>query len=81
MQVVGRDQLRLRVFERGVGETQACGTGACAAMVVAHRWGMVDDVVAVDLRGGRLLIRWPGGEAPVLMTGPAEHVFDGTIEL
>jgi diaminopimelate epimerase len=81
MQVVSRRQLRLRVFERGVGETQACGTGACAAMAVAHLWGMVDDAVTVELPGGNLGIQWPGGEAPLLMTGPAETVFEGTITL
>jgi diaminopimelate epimerase len=81
MQVVSRQQLRLRVFERGVGETQACGTGACAAMAVAHLWGMVDDAVTVELPGGNLGIQWPGGEAALLMTGPAETVFEGTITL
>lgn len=81
MQVVARDQIRLRVFERGAGETQACGTGACAAVAVARRWRLVDDEVFVDLPGGRLLIRWPGGDAPVMMTGPAETVFEGSIEL
>jgi len=81
MQIVNRNEIRLRVFERGAGETLACGTGACAAMVVAHQWQMVDDEVAVDLPGGRLLIRWPGGDASVMMTGPAETVFEGTINL
>ncbi len=81
MQPVSRQQICLRVFERGSGETQACGTGACAAAVVAHRWGLVDDEVAVDLPGGRLLIRWAGGDAPVFMTGPAETVFKGSITL
>jgi len=81
MQPLSRRQIRLRVFERGSGETLACGTGACAAMVVAQRWGLVDDEVAVDLPGGRLLIRWAGGDAPVLMTGPAETVFEGSIRL
>ena len=81
MQRVSRRQIRLRVFERGTGETQACGTGACAAAVVAHLWGLVDDEVAVDLLGGRLLIRWAGGDAPVFMTGPAETVFEGSITL
>jgi diaminopimelate epimerase len=81
MQVVSREQLRLRVFERGVGETQACGTGACAAMAVAHQWGMVDDAVTVELQGGQLLIRWSGGQTPLLMTGPAQTVFEGTIDL
>jgi len=81
MQIVSREHIRLRVFERGVGETQACGTGACAAVAVAHRWGMVDDAVSVELSGGRLLIRWPGGESPLMMTGPAQTVFTGTIEI
>ena len=81
MQVVARDNIRLRVFERGVGETQACGTGACAAVAVARTWGMVDDDVSVDLPGGRLLIRWQGGNSPMLMTGPAETVFEGTISI
>jgi len=81
MQVVSRQQICLRVFERGAGETQACGTGACAAVAVAHRWGMVDDDVSVDLPGGRLLIRWPGEGSALLMTGPAETVFEGTITL
>ncbi len=81
MQIVSRSHVRLRVFERGAGETQACGTGACAAMAVARRWGMVDDAVSVELPGGRLLIHWPGGETPLLMTGPAQTVFTGTIEI
>lgn len=81
MQVVSRSHVRLRVFERGAGETQACGTGACAAMAVARRWGMVDDAVSVELPGGRLLIHWPGGATPLLMTGPAQTVFTGTIEI
>ena len=81
VQVLARDHLRLRVFERGTGETQACGTGACAAMAVARRWGLVDEAVMVELRGGRLLIRWPGGGEPVRMTGPAVSVFEGNIEL
>lgn len=81
MQVVESDHIRLRVYERGAGETLACGTGACAAVVVGRRWGMLDERVAVDLPGGRLQIAWAGGEAPVWMTGPAERVFEGTIEL
>ena len=81
MQVVSRERIRLRVFERGVGETQACGTGACAAMAVAHRWGIVDDAVTVELPGGQLLIQWSGDGSPLLMTGPAEMVFEGTIDL
>lgn len=81
MQILGRDHLRLRVFERGVGETLACGTGACAAVAVAHRWRLVDESVAVDLPGGRLLIRWDGEGSSVMMTGPAESVFEGAISL
>ena len=81
MQVMARDHIRLRVFERGAGETQACGTGACAAVAVARTWGMVDDEVSVDLPGGRLLIRWQGGSSSMLMTGPAETVFEGTISI
>jgi diaminopimelate epimerase len=81
MQVVTRDHIRLRVFERGVGETLACGTGACAAVAVAQTWRMVDDEVSVDLPGGQLLIRWQGGSSPVFMTGPAETVFEGTISI
>ena len=81
VQVLSRDHLRLRVFERGTGETRACGTGACAAMAVTRRWGLVDESVTVDLLGGRLLIRWPGGSEPVRMTGPAVTVFEGEIEL
>ncbi len=81
MQVIGRNHIRLRVFERGVGETQACGTGACAAMVIARQWGMVDDKVLVDLLGGCLHIQWSGNTTPVMMTGPAETVFEGTVTL
>ena len=81
MQIIDRGHIRLRVFERGVGETRACGTGACAAMVVARQMGLVDDRVAVDLPGGRLEIAWAGDEQPVFMTGPAVSVFAGKIDL
>ena len=81
MQVVARDAIRLRVFERGAGETLACGTGACAAVAVGIRLGLLDGKVDVDTRGGRLTIEWAGEGAPVLMTGPAETVFEGEIEL
>lgn len=80
-QVVERDHLRLRVHERGAGETLACGTGACAAVVAGIRLGLLDPRVDVDARGGRLTIEWQGGASPVMMTGPAETVFDGEIEL
>jgi diaminopimelate epimerase len=87
LQVVDRGHVRLRVYERDAGETLACGTGACAAVVAGIRLGWLDPRVAVDTRGGRLDIEWPGqpdaqGEWPhVLMSGPAESVFDGEIEL
>ena len=82
MHIVSRREIALRVYERGVGETPACGTGACAAVVVGRRWGEVDDCVRVRLRGGELTIHWDGGAAsPVLMRGPAQFVFDGQITL
>jgi diaminopimelate epimerase len=81
MEIVDRSHIRLRVYERGVGETLACGSGACAAMVVGKRQGLLDNSVSVQLPGGCLLIQWPGGEETVRMTGPATHVFEGKIEL
>ena len=81
MQVVARDAIRLRVFERGAGETLACGTGACAAVAVGIRLGLLDARVDVETRGGLLTIEWSGEGAPVLMTGPAESVFEGEMEL
>jgi diaminopimelate epimerase len=81
MQVVSRREIRLRVYERGAGETLACGTGACAAVVAGNRLGLLDARVDVRTRGGSLRIEWPGGADHVLMTGPAETVFDGEIEL
>jgi diaminopimelate epimerase len=73
----GRDRIRQRTWERGVGETLACGSGACAVAVVAKLRGIVDDEVVIELRGGELEINWKGGEAPVIMTGPAAEVFTG----
>lgn len=81
MEVVDRRHIRLRVFERGAGETLACGTGACAAAVVARRWDLVDAVSRVELPGGSLEIEWAGDDEPVWMTGPAVTVFEGVIEL
>jgi len=81
MQVLDRGSLRLRVHERGVGETQACGTGACAAAVIAQRWGWVDKRVRVLLPGGELGISWEGPGQPVWMSGPAEFVYEGTITI
>ena len=81
MQVVDRDHIKLRVFERGAGETLSCGTGACAAVVTGIRRGLLDSKVHVATRGGTLTINWAGGDAPVLMTGPALTVFEGEINL
>ncbi len=81
MQRVTRDRIRLRVLERGVGETLACGSGACAAVVAGRRLGLLDELVHIELPGGELQVAWPGGQASVCLTGPADHVFDGSIEL
>ena len=85
MQVVSRRQIRLRVYERGAGETLACGTGACAAVVAGIRLGLLDDTVDVATRGGTLTIHWAGaaggGWSPVRMTGPATTVFEGEVEI
>jgi diaminopimelate epimerase len=82
MQIIDDSNIKLRVYERGVGETLACGTGACAAAIVGQRLGRLNNVVTVNLPGGQLLIQWSGQEdAAVLMTGPAVRVFEGTIEL
>jgi len=81
MQVVDRHAIRLRVYERGAGETLACGTGACAAAVTGIRRGLLDSPVRVTTRGGDLNIAWGGADRPVLMTGPAATVFTGEIEL
>ncbi len=81
MEVVSPGEIRLRVFERGAGETLACGTGACAAVVSGRLQGLLDEEVKVRLPGGNLMIKWPGDAAPVWMTGPARRVFEGRIEL
>ncbi len=81
MEVQERGRIKLRVWERGAGETLACGTGACAAVVAGIRLGRLDARVDVQTRGGLLTIEWAGGEAPVFMTGPAVTVFEGEIEL
>ena len=78
MQIVDDHNIRLRVFERGSGETLACGTGACAAAVVGIQLGYLQSPVNVSTRGGDLTIRWDGEQTPVWMTGPAENVFEGT---
>ncbi len=81
MQIVGRHHIRLRVFERGAGETLACGTGACAAVVAGIRRGLLDSPVTVSARGGELIIAWPGDAGAVTMTGPAVNVFEGEIDI
>ena len=85
MEILNRHSIRLRVFERGAGETLACGTGACAAVVAGIHRGLLDSPVKVHTHGGLLQITWDfaiqGGNAPVLMTGPAQTVFEGEIEL
>lgn len=81
MQVIDRRQVSLRVFERGAGETLACGTGACAAVVAGIRRGLLDSPVLVRTRGGDLSIAWAGEASPVLLTGPAVTVFEGEIEI
>lgn len=81
MQVLNPGHIKLRVWERGAGETLACGTGACAAAVVGQMQKTLQSQVRVDLPGGSLQIRWNGPGQPVKMTGPAEHVFDGQLVL
>jgi diaminopimelate epimerase len=81
MEIVGRGHVRLRVFERGVGETLACGTGACGAVAVGRRRGLLDESVRVDLPGGTATVRWAEGSEPVWLTGPATTVFSGSIEI
>ena len=81
MQVVNRHHIKLRVFERGAGETQACGSGACAAAAVGIMQGALDSPVRVDLPGGTLMIEWQGEGSPLYMTGDAEHVYDGFLKL
>lgn len=81
MQVVDSRHIRLRVYERGAAETLACGTGACAAVAVGRRWGLLDSEVTVSLPGGELIIRWDGEGEDLWMIGPAMTVFEGTIEL
>ncbi len=81
MQIVNRGQVKLRVYERGAGETLACGTGACAAVVAGIRQGLLDASVQVSTRGGLLQIDWASGDTPVMMTGPATKVFESEIEI
>lgn len=81
MQIVDRRRIRLRVFERGAGETLACGTGACAAVVAGIRRGLLDSPVRVEMPGGELSIAWEGDTSPVMLTGPAISVFEGEIDI
>lgn len=79
VQIIDRENIRLRVFERGAGETLACGSGACAAVSILRRAGLVEKTVHVTQAGGALIITWTGGEKPVIMKGAATHVFEGKL--
>ncbi len=79
MEIINHQQIKLRVFERGAGETQACGSGACAAVIAGRTAGLLDASVAVKLPGGQLTVSWDGQQQPVYLRGPAETVFTGTI--
>lgn len=81
MQVISRQKIKLRVFERGVGETRACGSGACAAVVAGRLQGLLDDAVDVELLGGHLSIQWAGDDDTVKMTGPACRVYEGRLQV
>lgn len=81
MQIISPDTIKLRVYERGAGETQACGSGACAAVAIGIQQGLLAEEVQVELPGGSLEIRWQGPGHPLYMTGPATHVYDGFIHL
>ena len=81
MQILGRDHINLRVYERGAGETLACGSGACAAVAVGRVRELLDPKVTVSLPGGNLIIEWQGPGHELWMSGPAERVFEGEIEL
>ena len=81
MQVAARGHIKLRVYERGAGETLACGTGACAAVVAGIRRGVLDSPVRVSARGGELSIAWAGEGQPVYLSGPAVTVFEGEIDI
>jgi diaminopimelate epimerase len=81
MQIVDRGHIRLRVHERGVGETRACGTGACGAVAVGRRHGLLDAEVEVALKGGKVWVSWPGENEHLWLTGPVATVFSGTVEV
>jgi diaminopimelate epimerase len=81
MELVSRKKIKLRVFERGVGETNACGSGACAAVVAGRLQGVLDETVEVILTGGTLTVSWPGDDATITMTGPACRVYEGRLQI
>jgi diaminopimelate epimerase len=81
LQIVNRGAVRLRVYERGAGETLSCGTGACAAVAVAHRRGLLDPEVSVGVRGGELQVNWRGPGEPIWLSGPTEISFEGHVEV
>ncbi|MGQ8364588.1 diaminopimelate epimerase [Glaciecola sp. 1036] len=81
MQIIDRSNIKLRVFERGAGETLACGSGACAAVAIGQKQGHLDEEVNVELLGGKLKIKWQGKDTNLKMSGPAEHVYDGQFQL
>jgi diaminopimelate epimerase len=81
MQIVEPSHILLRVFERGAGETLACGTGACAAVAVGRRWGLLAEEVKVDLPGGTATVSWPGPDQHIWLTGPATTVYTGCVDL
>jgi diaminopimelate epimerase len=81
MEVVSPEHIRLRVYERGAGETQACGTGACGAVAVGRRLGLLGEEVRVDAPGGRMIVRWEGPGKTLWLTGPATKVFEGKVEI
>jgi diaminopimelate epimerase len=81
MEIVSPDRIRLRVFERGVGETQACGTGACAAVAVGRKLGLLGEEVQVEAPGGKMIVRWEGPGSHVWLTGPAVAVYEGTVRI
>jgi diaminopimelate epimerase len=81
MEVLDRSHINLRVYERGAGETLACGTGACAAVAVGRHHGRLDESVEVHARGGELRVNWAGPGQPIWLTGPAEVAFEGRVEI
>lgn len=81
MQIISRTEIKLRVFERGSGETLACGSGACAAVAIGIMQDKLDKEVNVTLPGGKLIIKWQGEDSLLKMTGPAEHIYDGQVTL